>query len=58
VRSIKYIAPAVINFRNYSAGSNKGNPKRHFKEHVGGPAIVPVVANDQNLVRGGAEGPP
>ena len=39
VRSIKHIAPPVINLANHSARSNKSNPKRHFKDHVSGPAI-------------------
>jgi hypothetical protein len=53
VRSIKHIAPPVIDLGNHSARSNnKSNPKRHFKDHESGPVIFAVVGNDQNLVRG------
>jgi hypothetical protein len=39
VRSIKHIAPPIINLGNRSARKDKSNPKSHFKDHVTGLAI-------------------
>jgi hypothetical protein len=54
IGSIKHVAPPIINLGDCSARGDKGNPKRHFKQHVSGPAmrasIILVVANDENRV--------
>jgi hypothetical protein len=43
VRSIEHIAAPIINLGNRPARKDESNPKRHFKNHVSGPAIRPTM---------------